>query len=108
MSSKTMNYAALVAGALGVAGVVAIATANPSRAAPIASNVATVKTAAATQLSDVRYYRRGYYRRGYYGHRYYRRGYAYPYGGYGYPYAGYAYPYNYPYGYSYPYPGFGW
>lgn len=99
---------ALIAGALGVAGAVAIPTANPSWAAPVASNAAAVGTAASTQVTDVRYYRRHYYGRGYYGHRYYHRGYAYPYAGYGYPYAGYAYPYYYPYAYPYLGFGFGW
>jgi hypothetical protein len=107
MSTKTMKYAALVAGALGIAGAVAITMANPSRAAPVTSIAAAIKAEASTQVTEV------YYRRHYYGRRYYRRGYAYPYRGYGYPYGGYAYPY-YPYGYSYPYArpylgfGFGW
>ena len=110
MSSKTIkNAAALAAGALGVACAVAIATGNPSWAAPVASNTAAVRTAASNKLTDVYYrrgyrgrgyYGRGYYGRGYYGHRYYPRGYAYPYRGYAYPYRGYAYPYG---GYAYPY-----
>jgi hypothetical protein len=114
MSSKTMkNAVALAAGALGVAGAVAIATPNPLWAAPVASNTAA---AASNQVTDVQYRRRGYYGRGYgrgyygrsyYGRGYYRRGYGYPYGGYGYPYGGYAYPYYYPYAYPSPYLGFG-
>ena len=73
------NAVALVAGALGIAGAVAIDAASPSQAAPAIPNTAAVKTTASTQVTDV-YYRRGYYGRGYYGRRYYRRGYAYPYG----------------------------
>jgi hypothetical protein len=113
MSTKTMkNAVALAAGALGIVGAVAFATASPSWAAPIASNAAAVKTAASTQVTDVYYRRHGYYGRGYhrgrgyYGRGYYRRGYGYPYGGYAYPYGGYAYPHAYP----SPYQGFsfGW
>jgi uncharacterized membrane protein len=93
MSSKTMKYAAaLAAFALGVAGAVAIATARPSWAAPVASNTAAVRTAASNQVTDVRYHRRGYYGRGYYGRGYHGRGYGYPYA---YPYGG-NYPYAYP------------
>src|SRR3984893_5855463 len=111
MGTNTMSYAmALAAGALGVEGAVAIATASPSWAAPVAPDPTAVRTAASNQLIDVQYRRRGYYGRGYgrgyygrgdgrgyygggyYGRGYYRRGYGDPYGGYGYPYAGYAYP----------------
>ena len=116
MSSKTMKTAvALAAGTLGVVGAVVLATASPSRAAPIAQNAAAIKTAASNPVTDVYYRRRGYYRRGYYGGRgYYRGGYGY-YGGYAAPYGGYAYPYPYAYPYyAYPAPvpfvgfGFGW
>ena len=100
-----MSYAmALAAGALGVAGAVAIATASPSWAAPVAPDATAVRTAASNQLIDVQYHRRGYYGRGY-GRRYYGRGYYRR--GYGYPYAGYAYPNYYPYAYPSPYLGFG-
>ena len=99
--------------ALGVAGAVAIATASPSWAAPVAPDTTAVRTAASNQLIDVQYHRRGYYGRGYgrgyygrgYGRRYYGRGYYRR--GYGYPYAGYAYPNYYPYAYPSPYLGFG-
>src|ERR1700738_2994742 len=104
MRTNTMSYATvLAAGALGVAGAVAIAMASPSWAAPVATTA--VGTAASNQLIDVQYHRRGYYGRGYgrgyyghgYGRGYYGGGY---YGrGYGYPYAGYAYPNYYPYAY---------
>jgi hypothetical protein len=98
-----MSYAmALAAGALGVA--VAIVTASPSWAAPVAPDTTAVTTAASNQLIDVQYHRRGYYGRGY-GRRYYGRGYYRR--GYGYPYAGYAYPNYYPYTYPSPYLGFG-
>jgi hypothetical protein len=118
MSFRTMkNAVALAASALGVAGAVAITTASPSWAVPVASNIATVGTAASNQVTDVQYRHRGYYGRGYrgrgyYGRGYYRRGYAYPYGGYAYPYAGYGYGYPNYYPYAYPAPtpflGFGW
>jgi hypothetical protein len=137
MRTNTMSYAmALAAGALGVAGAVAIATASPSWAAPVAPDTTAVRTAASNQLIDVQYHRRGYYGRGYgrgyygrgygrryYGRGYYRRGYGRGYygrgygrryygrgyyrRGYGYPYAGYAYPNYYPYAYPSPYLGFG-
>ena len=121
MRTNTISYArALAAGALGFAGAVAIATASPSWAAPVAPDATAVRTAAPNQLIDVQYHRRGYYGRGYgrgyyghgygrryYGQGYYRRGYGYPYAGYAYPYAGYAYPNYYPYAYSSPYLGFG-
>ena len=91
MRTNTMSYAmALAAGALGVAGAVAIATASPSWAAPVAPDTTAVRTAASNQLIDVQYHRRGYYGRGYgrgyyghgygrryYGQGYYRRGYGY-------------------------------
>lgn len=110
MNRKTMkNAVVLVASALGVTGLVAITTASPSWAVPVASNIAAVGTVASTQVTDV-YYRRGYHGRGYYGRGYgrgfygrgygrgyYRRGYAYPYRGYAYPYAN-PYPYGYRYG----------
>ena len=74
MSGKTMkNAVALAAGTLGVVGVVVLATASPSWAAPIASNAAAVRTAASNPVTDVQYRRRGYYGRGYYGRGYYRR-----------------------------------
>jgi hypothetical protein len=103
MSIKTMKHAiALGAGGALIAGAVAIATASPSWAMPVLPNAA-VAAAASSQVTDVRYYRRGYYRhgyyrRGYYGRRYYGGGYGYPYGG---------YPYAYPYAYSYPFYGWG-
>jgi len=66
MRTNTMSYAmALAAGALGVAGAVAIATASPSWAAPVAPDTTAVRTAASNQLIDVQYHRRGYYGRGY-------------------------------------------
>jgi hypothetical protein len=108
MSTKTMKKVmTLGAGGALIAGAVAIATASPSRAMPVLSNTAAVKTAASNQVTDV-YYRRGYYghryyRRGYYGRRYYGRGYY----GYGYPYGGYPYPYAYTYTYPFGY-GWGW
>jgi len=111
MNAKTMkNVMALGAGGALIAGAVAIATASPSWAMPVLSNLAEVRTAASNQVTDVRYYRRGYHRHGYYGRGYYRRGYygrGYYGGGYGYPYGGYSYPYAYPYSYSYPF-GYGW
>ena len=112
MRTNTISYAmALAAGVLGVA--VAIVTASPSWAAPVAPDPTAVRTAASIQLIDVQYRRRGYYGRGYgrgyygrgYGRRYYGRGYYRR--GYGYPYAGYAYPNYYPYAYPSPYLGFG-
>jgi hypothetical protein len=114
MRTNTMSYAmALAAGAFGLAGAVAIATASPSWAAPVAPDTTAVRTAASNQLIDVQYHRRGYYGRGYgrgyygqgYGRRYYGQGYYRR--GYGYPYAGYAYPNYYPYAYPSPYLGFG-
>jgi hypothetical protein len=64
MSIKTTkNAVALAAGALGVAGAVAIATASPSWAALVASNTAAVRTAASNQVTDVQYHRRGYHGR---------------------------------------------
>ena len=103
MRTNTISYAmALAAGVLGVA--VAIVTASPSWAAPVAPDPTAVRTAASNQLIDVQYHRRGYYGRGY-GRRYYGRGYYRR--GYGYPYAGYAYPNYYPYAYPSPYLGFG-
>jgi hypothetical protein len=114
MRTNTMSYAmALAAGAFGLAGAVAIATASPSWAAPVAPDTTAVRTAASNQLIDVQYHRRGYYGRGYgrgnYGHGYGRRYYGQGYyrRGYGYPYAGYAYPNYYPYAYPSPYLGFG-
>ena|ERR1700730_6901732 len=114
MSRKATNYAvAFAAGALGIAGV-AIATPSPLSAAPVASLTAALKTAAASQITNIHYCRRGYY-----GRHYHRHGYVYPYQGYAYPpsaYAypenGYVYPYNNPYAYPWPYPfvgyRFGW
>ena len=65
MNSKTMkNVMALGAGGALFAGAVAIATASPSWAMPVLSNMAAVRTAASNQKTDVHYYRRGYYRRG--------------------------------------------
>ncbi|MGA7383870.1 MAG: hypothetical protein WBW81_03980 [Methylocella sp.] len=109
MNTKTMkNVMALGAAGALIAGAIAIATASPSRAMPVLSDTAAVKTAAPSQVTDVYYYRRGYYghryyRRGYYGRRYYGRRYY----GYGYPYRGYyGYPY---YGNPLPFPfGYGW
>jgi hypothetical protein len=51
-----------VAAVVGVAGAFAIATASPSWAAATLPNVAAVKAAASSQVTDVRYYRRGYTR----------------------------------------------
>ena len=86
MSRKATNYAvAFAAGALGIAGV-AIATPSPLSAAPVASLTAALKTVAATQLTDVHYYRRGYY-----GRHHHRHGYVYPYQGFAYPPGAYAY-----------------
>jgi hypothetical protein len=108
MNTKTKkNVMPLGAGGALLAGAIVIATASPSRAMPVLSNAAAVRTAASIRATEVHYYRRGYYghryyRRGYYGRRYYGGGYGYPYGGYPY-----AYPYAYPYSYSYPF-GYGW
>jgi hypothetical protein len=80
MSRKATNYAvAFAAGALGIAGV-AIATPSPLSAAPVALLTAALKTAAASQITNVHYYRRGYY-----GRHHHRHGYVYPYQGYAYP-----------------------
>jgi hypothetical protein len=79
------NAMALGAGGALVAGAVAIATASPSWAMPVLSNMAAVSTAASNQVTDVHYYRRGYYCHGC------------------------SYPYPYPYAYSYPFSfGYGW
>jgi hypothetical protein len=77
MSTENMRYAmALGAAAIfGFAGACAIAPASPVQAAPILPDTAAVKMAASSQITDVRYYRRGYYRRGYYGRGYYPYGY---------------------------------
>jgi hypothetical protein len=109
------NAIALGAGGALVAGAVAIATASPSWAMPVLSNMAAVSTAASNQVTDLHYCRGGYYCHGYYGRGYDRRRYGYPW--WGDPYA-YAYPYSHPYVYSYPYPypypsylfsfGYGW
>jgi hypothetical protein len=91
------------AGALGITGV-AIATPSPLSAAPVALLTAALKTAAASQITNVHYYQPS---------RLFRPassppGYAYPYQGYAYPSAypenGYIYPYNNPYDYPWPHP----
>ena len=106
MSRKATNYAvAFAAGALGIAGI-AIATPSPLSAAPVASLTAALKTAAASQITNVHYYRRGYYGRHHHRHGYVYpyQGYAYPPGAYAYPENGYIYPYNNPYAYPWPHP----
>jgi hypothetical protein len=77
MSIKTTKNAIALgaAGMLGAAGALVIATASPSLAIPVWSNMAAVGTAAANQVIDVRHYRRGYYGRRTYRRGYYRRGY---------------------------------
>jgi len=75
MSSKFKNAMAVgIATGVCVAGTFAIATASPAWAATTLPNVASVKAAAAMQVTDV-YYRRGYARHGYARHGYYGRGY---------------------------------
>jgi len=106
MSTKTMKNAIALsaAGILGVGGAVAIAMPSRSWAMPVLANTAAVRTAAANQVTDVRYYRHRYYRHRYYRRGYYGRAYAYPY--WYNPYS-YYYPFYYPYYYTYPFYGFG-
>jgi hypothetical protein len=105
---KTTKYAtALAAGALRIAGAVAIDTASPTSATPIVSDTATVKELASTQVTDV-YYRRGSYGRRYYVRRFYRPGYIHSYRGYGYSNSDCGYTFPAACAYPYPYFGFVW
>ncbi len=113
MSGKTKKCAAaLAAGALGIAGAVAVTATSPTSAAPVVSGTATVKGLASTRLTDVYYRRRDYgrgcYVRRYCGRRIYHRRYAHSNWGHGYPYADCGYTFPATCAYPYPYFGFVW
>src|SRR3954447_7574382 len=119
-----MNKQAItLAVAGGIIGAVVVGFAPASSAAPVSASMTAFNKATVSDVTDVRYYRRGYYGRGYYnpgaaiglgilgaaagaaaiGSGYYGPGYGYYGPGYGYSGPGYGYAYPYRRGYYYPY-----
>ena len=118
-----MNKQTITVAVGAIIGVVALASAPPSSAAPVSSSLTAFKQATLSDMTEVRYYRRGYYGRRYYapgaaiglgilgaaagaaaiGSGYYGPGYGYYGPGYGAGYGYYGNPYPYRGGYYYPY-----